>query len=87
MYTFYINGLHKTVEANSDEEVMKEARIREDDPYYLVEIESFDDTCFLSAVADEVLCGHKMRARDKKNVIYAVTDIQERERKKRTYEL
>ncbi len=28
MYTFYVNGLHKTVEADSEEEAMKEARIK-----------------------------------------------------------
>jgi hypothetical protein len=43
MYTFYVNGLHKTVEADTEEEAMKEARIKEDDAYSLVEVDSFDD--------------------------------------------
>ena len=55
MYTFCINGLHKTVEADSEEEAIKEARIKEDDAYDLVETESFDDKCFLSAISDEIL--------------------------------
>jgi hypothetical protein len=57
MYTFYVNGLHKTVEADSEEEAMKEARIKEDDSYELVETESFDDKCFLSTISDEILFG------------------------------
>jgi hypothetical protein len=57
MYTFYINGLYKTVEADSEEEVIKEARIKEGDACDLVETDSFDDKCFLSAVTDEILFG------------------------------
>jgi len=57
MYTFYVNGLHKTVEADSEEEAMKEARIKEDDAYSLVEVDSFDDKCFLSAISDDILFG------------------------------
>ena len=41
MYTFYINGVYKTVEADSEEEAIKEARIEEGDAYDLVETESF----------------------------------------------
>ncbi len=52
MYTFYVNGLHKTVEADSEEEAMKEARIKEDDAYSLVEVDSFDDKCFPFAISD-----------------------------------
>jgi hypothetical protein len=55
MFTFRINGLYKTVEAESEEEAMKEARIREDDACDLIEADTFDDTCFLSAVTEEVL--------------------------------
>ena len=55
MYTFCINGLHKTVEADNEEEAMKEARIKEDDAYNLLEADSFDDKCFLAAIADEIL--------------------------------
>jgi hypothetical protein len=45
MFTFCINGLNKTVEADSEEKAMKEARIKEDDAYNLLEIYSFDDKC------------------------------------------
>ena len=57
MYTFCINGLHKTVEADSEEEAIEEARIKEDDAYDLVETDSFDDKCFLSAISDVILFG------------------------------
>jgi len=57
MYTFYINGEYKTVEANTEEEAIKEAGIKEDDAYSLVETDSFDDKCFLSAITDEILFG------------------------------
>jgi hypothetical protein len=57
MYTFYINGLHKTVEADSEEEAIKEARIKEGDAYDLVETNSFEDKCLLSAITDEILFG------------------------------
>jgi hypothetical protein len=57
MFTFCINGLHKTVEADSEEEAIKEARIQEDDACDLVEVDSFDDKCFLSAITDEILFG------------------------------
>ena len=55
MYTFCINGLHKTVEADSEEEAMKAARIKEDDAYDLIEADSFDDKCFLPAVKNEIM--------------------------------
>jgi hypothetical protein len=55
MFTFCINGLFKTVEADSEEEAMKEARIKEDDAYNLEETASFDDSFFLSAVTNEIL--------------------------------
>ena len=57
MFTFCINGVHKTVEAVTEEEAIKEARIREDDAYDLVETDSFDDKCFISAITDEILFG------------------------------
>lgn len=57
MYTFCINGVNKTVEADNEEDAIKEARIKEDDAYNLVEAESFYDKCFLSAMSDEILFG------------------------------
>ena len=57
MYTFCINGVNKTVEADNEEEAIKEARIKEDDAYDLVEAESFYDKCFLSAMSDATLLG------------------------------
>ena len=61
MFTFCINGLFKTVEADSEEEAMKEARIKEDDAYNLVETASFDDSFFLSAVTNEILVRSECR--------------------------
>lgn len=55
MYTFYINGEYKTVETDTVEEAIKEAGIEEGDVYDLVETDSFDDKCFLSAITDEIL--------------------------------
>jgi hypothetical protein len=57
MYTFYINGLYKTVEADSEEEAVKEVGVTEGDACDLVETDSFDDKCFLSAITDEILFG------------------------------
>jgi len=56
-YTFYINGEYKTVEADSEEEAVKGAGIEEGDTYDLVETDSFDDKCLLSAITDEILFG------------------------------
>jgi len=56
-YTFFFNGEYKTVEADSEEGAMKEARIKEGDACDLVETDSFDDKCFLSAITDEILFG------------------------------
>lgn len=56
-YTFYVNGDYRTVEADSEEEALKEAGIEEDDIYDLVETDSFDDKCLLSAITDEILFG------------------------------
>jgi len=61
MFTFCINGLFKTVEADSEEEAMKEARIKEDDAYNLVETASFGDSFFLSAVTNEILVRSECR--------------------------
>jgi len=47
MFTFCINGLHKTVEADSEEEAIKEARIKEGDAYDVLKVDTFDDRCFL----------------------------------------
>lgn len=57
MFTFYINGLYKTVEADTEEEAVKEVGVEEGDACDLVEIYSFDDKCFLSAITDEILFG------------------------------
>ena len=57
MYTFCINGMHKTVEADTEEEVTKEAGLEEGDAYDLVETDSFNDRCILSAITDEILFG------------------------------
>jgi hypothetical protein len=57
MYTFYVNGEYKTVEADTEEEAIREAGIEEGDIYDLVETDSFDDKCLLSAITDEILFG------------------------------
>ena len=57
MYTFYVNGEYKTVEADTEEEAIREAGIEEGDIYDLVETDSFDDKCLLSAITDELLFG------------------------------
>jgi hypothetical protein len=56
-YTFYINGEYKTVEADTEEEAIKEAGIAEGDAYDLVETDTFDDKFLLSAITDEILFG------------------------------
>jgi len=56
-YTFYINGEYKTVEADSEEEAVKAAGIEEGDAYDLVETDSFDDKCLVSAITDDILFG------------------------------
>lgn len=56
-YTFYINGDYKTVEAETEVEAIKEAGIEEGDVYDLVETDSFEDKCLLSAITDEILFG------------------------------
>lgn len=56
-YTFYINGEYKSVVADSEEEAIKEAGIGEGDAYDLVEPDSIDDKCLLSAITDEILFG------------------------------
>lgn len=57
MYTFCINGMHKTVEADTEEEAIKEAGIEEGDACDLIETDTFEDKCFLSAITDEILFG------------------------------
>jgi len=55
-YTFYINGEYKTVEADTEEEALKEAGIEEGDAYSLVETsESLEDKYLLSAITDDIL--------------------------------
>lgn len=56
-YTFYVNGDYRTVEADTEEEALKEGGIQEDDIYDLVETDSFDDKCLLSAITDDILFG------------------------------
>ena len=56
-YTFFINGEYKTVEAEDLEGALKEAGIEEGDEYDLVETDSFEDKCFISAISDEILFG------------------------------
>ena len=56
-YTFCINGKYKTIEAVTEKEAIKKAGIRKGNVYTLVETESFDDKCFLSAITDETLFG------------------------------
>ena len=56
-YTFCIDGKYKTVEAVTEEEAVKKAGIRKANVYSLVETESFDDKCLLSAITDETLFG------------------------------
>lgn len=54
-YTFYVNGEYKTVEADTEEDAIKVAGIEEGDTYDLVETDSFDDKCLLSAITDDIL--------------------------------
>ena len=56
-YTFYINGEYKTVEADTEEDATREAGIEEGDVYDLVETDSFENKCLLSAITDEILFG------------------------------
>ncbi len=56
-YTFYINGVHKTVDADTEEEALSAAGIQEGEEYNLVETDTFDDKCFLSAITDDILFG------------------------------
>ena len=61
-YTFCIDGKYKTVEAGTEEEAIKKAGIRKAgirkaNIYALVETESFDDKCLLSAITDDTLFG------------------------------
>lgn len=56
-YTFYVNGEHVTVEADTEEDAIKEAGIAEGETYDLVETDSFDDKCLLSAITDDILFG------------------------------
>jgi len=56
-YTFYINGEHKTVDADTEEQALKAAGIQDGEEYSLVETDSIDDKCFLSAITDDILFG------------------------------
>ena len=56
-YTFFFNGEFKTVEADTEEEALKEAGIEEGDVYDLVDTDSFGNKCFISAISDEILFG------------------------------
>lgn len=58
MYTFCINGVYKTVEADNEDGAIKEARIKEGDAYDLVEYGSIDVKYLLSAITDyDILFG------------------------------
>lgn len=54
-YTFFFNGEYITVEADSEEEARKVAGIEEGDVYDLVDVDGFENKCFLSAISDEIL--------------------------------
>jgi len=56
-YTFYINGDYRTVEADAEEDATREAGIEEGDVYDLIETDSFENKCLLSAITDEILFG------------------------------
>ena len=56
-YTFCIDGKYKAIEAGTEEEAIKKAGIRKGNVYALVETESFDDKCLLSAITDDTLFG------------------------------
>ena len=56
-YTFYINGDYRTVEGDAEEDATREAGIEEGDVYDLVETDSFENKCLLSAITDEILFG------------------------------
>jgi hypothetical protein len=56
-YTFYINGQYKTLKADTEEEAIRKAGIEEGDAYDLVETDTFDDKCLLSAITDDILFG------------------------------
>ena len=57
MYTFYINGGYRTVEADTEEEAVEKVGITSGDKYDLVETDTLDDKCLLSAITDEILFG------------------------------
>ena len=58
MYTFCINGVYKTVEADNEDKAIKEARIEEGDAYDLVEYGNIDVKYLLSAIKDyDILVG------------------------------
>jgi hypothetical protein len=46
-----------TVEAEDLEGALKEAGIEEGEEYSLVETDSFEDKCLISAITDEILFG------------------------------
>ena len=56
-YTFFFNGEYKTIEADTEEEALKETGIEEGDVYNLVDVDSCGNKCFLSAISDEILFG------------------------------
>jgi hypothetical protein len=56
-YTVFFNGEYTTVEAETEEEALKEAGIEEGDVYELADTDSFGNKCFLSAITDEILFG------------------------------
>ena len=56
-YTFFFNGEYMTVEAEDLKGALKEAGIKEGDEYDLLETDTFEDKCFISAISDEILFG------------------------------
>lgn len=56
-YTFYINGDYRTVDADSEEDAVEKAGLTDGDIYDLVETDSFDDKCLLSAITEDILFG------------------------------
>jgi hypothetical protein len=57
-YRFKINELEcRTLDTFDIDDALERAGIAKDDPNELVEGDDFDEKCFISAIADEVLFG------------------------------
>ncbi len=55
LYAFRIYDVYRTVDAFTLADALKEADIREGDEYELIDEEDFEDICFLSAKAGDML--------------------------------